>query len=179
MSARTRILTRGCTLAAAIGSLVACTSSGHLATTSTGAQTGSTTASVRWWSNSAVQAGSTIDATRPDVAAARLQPSRTDYCHMLTQTLASGKSPLAGVGAADPRLRSAMTAFISELQKVAPASVSADWRVVGGAVLALVNAGGKAPKGSSLDGTAVEKAAAAIAADAGHSCGVNLSAHVP
>jgi hypothetical protein len=179
MNARTRLLTGSCTLAVAAGSLVACTSSTHRATTPTGAPTGSTVASVRWWSNSQVQAGSTIDASKPDAAVAKLQPSRTDYCHMLTQTVASGKSPLAGVAATDPKLRSSMTAFIGELQKVAPAAVSSDWKVVGTAVLALVNAGGKAPKASAVDGAALQKASAAIAADASSSCGVDLAAQTP
>ena len=130
----------------------------------------------RWWSNSAVSTGSTIDQSHPDSAAAKLHPSRHDYCRMLEQTLAAGKTILSGASASDPALIDSMTAFISELQRVAPAEVTAAWRVLGKTVLALVESGGVAPKASGGDGAAIQSAAAAVAADAKMNCNVDLSA---
>jgi hypothetical protein len=176
---RLRRIATGCGLAIAATSLVSCSANAAHHTTTSAPSQASTAVATRWWSNSAVDSGSTIDASRPDSAAANLQPSRTDYCGMLEQTIASGKSPLSGMAASDPALRNTMTAFIGELEKVAPAEVSADWQVVGTAVLGLVNAGGKAPKTAAVDGTAVQNATAAIAADAESGCGVDLSPEVP
>jgi hypothetical protein len=94
---------------------------------------------------------------------------------MLRQTVTAGKAVLPHGAASDPVLIQSLSAFIGELQKVAPPAVAADWQVLGQAILPLVKAGGKAPKTSTLDGATVQKAAASVADDAKRSCGVDLS----
>jgi hypothetical protein len=130
----------------------------------------------RWWSNSAVRTGSTIDQARPDSAVARLHPSRREYCGMLEQTRAAGKTILPGAIGSDPALIESMTAFFSELQQVAPSEINAAWRVLGPTVRALVKSGGVAPTTSDGDAAAIREAANAVAADAKKNCNVDLGA---
>ena len=166
----------GCSLAVVAAAAVGCTSSAaHHAASSSGSG-GSSTVAARWWSNSAAHVGSTIDKGHADAAVAKLHQSRADYCGMIRQTAAAGKTILPGVAAADPALISTMIAFVSELQKVAPNEVAADWQVIGKAVMTLVKSGGTAPKTPQVDGAAIQKAAAAVAADAEKNCHVDLSA---
>jgi hypothetical protein len=155
--------------------LVGCTSHAGRSATATGTSSGSTVVAKRWWSNSAVTAGSTIDAAHPKSAAAKLHPSRDDYCRMIEQTLAAGKSILPQARASDPAYIESMTAFIGELQKVAPAEITADWRVVGTAVVTLVRSGGVAPKTGSGDAAAIERATSEVATDAKKNCDVDLA----
>jgi hypothetical protein len=129
----------------------------------------------RWWSNSAVKTGSTIDKSRPDSATAKLHPSRHEYCGMLEQTLAAGKTILPGAIGSDPAFIASITAFFSELQRVAPVEINDAWRVLGQAVEALVKSGGVAPKASGRDGAAIQAASAAVAADAEKNCNVDLA----
>lgn len=129
----------------------------------------------RWWSNSAAPAGSRIDAARPDRAATKLSPSRTDYCGMLRQTIAAGKSILPNATATDPALRVATTAFVAELRAVAPSPVSGAWRTLGTALVDLVRAGGDPAKVRGGDPKATAAAVRTIAADAKGQCRVNLA----
>jgi hypothetical protein len=133
----------------------------------------STVVATRWWSNDAAAAGSTIDPKKPKAKAAKLHASQSEYCGMLEQTLAAGKSILPGVSASDPALLTATEAFISEVQQVAPADVAGQWRVVGDAVVQFVKSGGKS---LGTDSRAVSKAVQDISLDARTSCHVDLSA---
>jgi hypothetical protein len=134
----------------------------------------------RWWSNTEVKAGSTIEPGSPDAAVSKLHASRTDYCTMLRQTLAAGKSILPGVTAADPALLISSKAFVGEIQKVAPSAIASSWRVLGTAVIALVESRGDTTKATKeIDAAAVQKAGSTVASDAKHSCGVDLSAAKP
>jgi hypothetical protein len=98
---------------------------------------------------------------------------------MLRLTVTAGKSILPGVTASDPALLASTKAFVAEIEKVAPHSVSSSWHVLGAAVLALVASGGDPAKVKGIDATAVQSAGSAISADAKHSCGVDLSAPAP
>lgn len=151
-------------------SLSACTSA---------KKAGSTTSSVapatRWWSNASVTVGSTIDPAHPTAAAAQLHQSRGDYCTMLKQTLAVGKSILPSGAAADPRLLTTTDAFVAEIQAVAPAAVQAPWHVLAPVIIQLVRSGGALPT-SVPTGTSVNlQAAIAINNDAKANCHVDLS----
>jgi hypothetical protein len=164
----------GCALALAATSVVSCSSSAAHRSGPDSASADQTVAT-RWWSNSAVQTGSKISKTRPDSAVTKLHPSRKDYCGMLEQTVAAGKALLPHGAASDPAVIDSLSAFIGELQKVAPAEVAADWQVLGKAMLALVKAGGKAPKTPVVDGATVNTAATSVAADAKQICRIDLS----
>jgi hypothetical protein len=129
----------------------------------------------RWWSNSAAPAGSTIDTHDPEAAVGRLHASPTDYCGMLRQTLAAGHSILPNVTANDPALLTSTKAFMAELEAVAPPTVARSWKVLGPAVIALVESGGDLTKVKGIDAAAVGTAARKVAADARRSCGVDLS----
>jgi hypothetical protein len=132
----------------------------------------------RWWSNSAVPAGSAIDAAHPAAAAAGLHESRHDYCGMLKQTVAAGKSILPGVKADDPVLLTSTKAFVAEIAQVAPGGVHGQWQVLGPVILALVKSGGDTTALKSIDVHAVAQSADAIAADSIKNCGVNLASAV-
>jgi hypothetical protein len=169
--------------AALVPGLVACTGSDSaparpsgspVPSTSTSA-TSSRIAATRWWSNGAVTEGSTIDPKNPTAARSRLQPSRGEYCAMLKQTVAAGKSILPGATADDPALLTSTKAFVAELEAVAPSSLTGPWKVLGGAVLTLVGSGGDTAKVKGIDAAAVRRSATTVAADAKHSCGVDLS----
>jgi hypothetical protein len=129
----------------------------------------------RWWSNSANSIGSTLDPQDPEAGAAALSVSPIDYCRMLRQTVAAGKSILPGVTANDPALLTSTRAFLAELEAVAPTSVAGSWQVLGRAVITFVESGGGLAAVKRGDAAAVRKAASAVAADAKHSCGVDLS----
>jgi hypothetical protein len=129
----------------------------------------------RWWSNSGNAAGSVLDTKHPETGAAGLSTSPTDYCGMLRQTVAAGKSILPGVTANDPALLTSTRAFFAELEAVAPSSVAGPWRVLGAAVITFVESGGDSTAVKKVDAVAVRKAASTVAADAKRSCGVDLS----
>lgn len=137
---------------------------------------GGAAVATRWWSNSAAPAGSTIAPGQPDGAAARLHPSRPQYCAMLKQTLAAGRSILPGVAADDPARTAAAVAFVTELQHVAPAEVASSWQVLGNTIIAVVRSGGDPSRITGVDAAATRAAVAAVSADATSRCGVNLSA---
>jgi hypothetical protein len=129
----------------------------------------------RWWSNSAHRVGSTLDTNHPEAGSAGLSASPTDYCGMLRQTIAAGRSILPGVTANDPALLTSTRAFLAELEAVAPASIAGSWQVLGPAVITFVESGGDSAKVKTVDAAAVRKAVSAVAADAKRSCGVDLS----
>jgi hypothetical protein len=129
----------------------------------------------RWWSNSAHGVGTVLDPKNPEDGAAGLGPSSSDYCGMLRQTVAAGKSILPGVTAKDPALLTSTRAFVAELEAVAPASIAGSWQVLGPAVTTLVESGGDLASVKRVDVAAVRKAANTVAADAKRSCGVDLS----
>ena len=129
----------------------------------------------RWWSNSANKVGSVLDTKHPEAGAAGLSASPTDYCGMLRQTVAAGKSILPNVTANDPALLISTRAFLAELEAVAPPSVAGSWQVLGPAVITFVESGGDSTSVKRVDAAAVRKAASTVAADAKRSCGVDLS----
>lgn len=162
--------------AAAAGAVVIALATGCSSTKHPGTQpTGSP--ATRWWSNNAAAAGSTIAPQDPTAAAAKLDASRTEYCQMLTQTLAVGKSLLPSAEAKDPRLLPTTEAFVSEIQAVAPANVQSSWKVLGPVILALVRSGGALPTNNSGQ-TSNFAAAQTINADAKANCHVDLSSVV-
>jgi len=129
----------------------------------------------RWWSNRMNKMGSVLDPKHPEAGAAGLSVSPTDYCGMLRQTVAAGRSILPGVTANDPALLTSTRAFLAELEAVAPDSVAGSWQVLGRAVITFVESGGDSTAVKTVDAAAVRKAASMVAADAKHSCGVDLS----
>jgi hypothetical protein len=169
--------------------LTGCTggSSGHrssaaptLGSTPAAATLGSTpAAATRWWSNSAAKAGSAIDLADPLAAADRLHTSQTDYCTMLRDTVSAGRSILPGVTADDPALVAATRAFVAELQRVAPQPLAASWKVLGTAIVSLVESGGDVTKVGAVDTQAVRRASTTIAQDARSSCHVEVRAARP
>jgi hypothetical protein len=165
--------------AGALLPVAACTSSGskaaNEASSAPSASTSSAAVATRWWSNSATKAGTRIDVKNPQAAARQLHGSKADYCSMLEQTVTAGKSILPNVTANDPALLTSTKAFVAELEAVAPSMVAGAWKVLGGAVVALVSSGGDTTKVKGIDAAAVSRAAATVAADAKRSCGVDLS----
>jgi hypothetical protein len=153
----------------------ACTTAANKAVVPRVASSSSSLVATRWWSNSASPAGTVIDVNRPEAAAANLHESKADYCGMLRQTVAAGRSILAGVTANDPALVISTKAFVAEIEASAPSSIAGSWQVLGPAVLTLVESGGDTTKVKGIDAAAVSKAAGTVAADAKHSCGVDLS----
>lgn len=153
------------------GTLAGC--GGSSGGTSHSSSSSSPPAATRWWSNSAVTVGSTVSPADPEAAAARLSPSQADYCGMLKQTLAANKSLVSAITATDPALAVSARAFLAEIQRVAPASVTGQWHVLGPAVLELVKSGGTSGLPSNLG--ALTSAANAISSDAQTNCGVDLS----
>jgi hypothetical protein len=129
----------------------------------------------RWWSNSVHKLGTVLDTEHPEAGAEGLSASPIDYCGMLRQTVAAGKSILPGVTANDPALLTSTRAFLAELEAVAPAPVAGSWQVLGPAVITLVESGGDLASVTRVDAAAVRKAAGTVAADAKRSCGVDLS----
>jgi hypothetical protein len=179
MSARSRAVA-ACAAIALAPVAAACTSASGTTPTDAASlpvsvATSSSLVATRWWSNSASQAGSTIDPKNPEGAAGRLQTSPTDYCGMIRQTLAAGHSILPNVTANDPALLTSTQAFLAELEAVAPSAVAGSWKVLGPAVLTIVHSGGDWTKVKGVDAAAVRKAASTVAAHAKHSCGVDLN----
>jgi hypothetical protein len=136
----------------------------------------STFEATRGWSNAAGPAGAAIDPSAPNAGGGKLSPSKDDYCGMLEQTLAAGKSILPGISATDPALLTSTRAFIGELQKVAPPDVRAAWQTLGSAVITIAESGGDAGKLAKLDAKGVGEAANQVAASAKKDCGLDLSA---
>ena len=168
-----------CAVVSAAPMMAACTTGGASSSprsiTVGGETFSSALVATRWWSNSAHALGSTIDTANPEAGAAGLNASESQYCGMLRQTVAAGKSILPGVTANDPALLTSTRAFMAELEAVAPATVAGSWQVLGPAVITLVESGGDSAAVKKVDAVAVRKAAGTVAADAKHSCGVDLS----
>ena len=160
---------------AVVAAVAGCSSSHPKKAADHGTTSPSTFVATRWWSNAAVTAGSKINPDHPDAAAKDLHPSQADYCAMLKQTVAAGKSILPDITATDPALLTSAKAFIAEIQAVAPAGITGQWQLVGPAVLSLVKSGGDTGKLPAVDLGALTKAASAIAADSLATCGVDLS----
>ncbi len=145
------------------------------ASTSSAASTSAAaTPATRWWSNSAVKVGSTIDPAHPGAAAASLHPSQTDYCGMLRQTVKAGKSLLTNAQTANSALRIGIEAFVPEISAVAPAPITAQWRVLGPFVLAAAKAG-QLPSAAGSGATQALEAVSLVAADAKTRCGLDLT----
>ena len=176
----TRRVAAVCAVVAVVPLAAACSggsgASGGLPSISFGSQSfSSALVATRWWSNSAHQVGSVLDTKHPEAGTAGLTVSPTDYCGMLRQTVAAGRSILPGVTANDPALLTSTRAFLAELEAVAPPSVAGPWQVLGHAVITFVESGGDSTAVKTVDAAAVRKAAGTVAADAKHSCGVDLS----
>lgn len=140
------------------------------------ASAGRTFAPARWWSNSAVVAGSTVNPHGVDAALRSLRPSRSDYCGMLRDTAAAGRSVFAGVSAADGGLQLTVRAFVAEVSAVAPASVSGAWHTLGPALVAIATSGGDLTRVKGVDARKVQRAASVIALDAKAHCHLSLTA---
>jgi hypothetical protein len=170
-----------CAAASMVPAIAACTGGGSpahqpLPSLTIGGQSySSALTATRWWSNRANPVGSSLDTVHPEAGAAGLSTSPTDYCGMLRQTVAAGRSILPGVTANDPALLTSTRAFLAELEAVAPAPVAGPWRVLGPAVITLVESGGDSAAVKTVDAAAVSAAARTVAADAKRSCGVDLS----
>jgi hypothetical protein len=179
MFTRARLLTACAALALAPAAAACGGSSPKSHPTSDGPSSPSSSlVATRWWSNSATTAGSTIDPKHPEAVAAQLDASKTDYCGMLRQTAAAGRSILPNVTANDPALLISTKAFVAELEAVAPSSVAGSWEVLGPAVITIVESGGGSAAVKKIDAAAVQEAARTVAADAKRSCGVDLSSGV-
>jgi hypothetical protein len=113
------------------------------------------------------------------VAAAKWWQNGSGYCGMLEQTLKAGKSILPNASASDPTLHGVTTAFISDLERVAPANVAPSWKVLGDLIIKLVQANGDPSAVKGVDVAKVQAAVAAVSTDAKSRCGVKLapSAH--
>ena len=101
--------------------------------------------------------------------------SAGDYCGMLRETVAAGRNILPGVSASDPSLLTSTREFVTSVERLAPSPVAASWKVVGGAVLRLVGSGGRLPRVTGAERSAVERAATAIADHARTSCHLDLA----
>jgi hypothetical protein len=178
-----RQLTAACLTLAAATTLAACSGSGSgsdsptsgapVATGTNSAPTPQSTIATRWWSNGAASDGSTIDPSDPTAAAGKLKPNRDQYCTMLKETVAAGRSILPGATANDPRLLASTEAFVAELQAVAPTQVSAQWKTLGGVLVQFVKTGGKST--GDIATTKLTAAATVISTDAKSRCGVDIS----
>lgn len=171
-----RRVVASCAATVLAASVAACSGASHSGAASDSTSISSASNDTRWWSNSATSAGSRVDTSKPDAVAAKLHPSRTDYCGMLRQTVAAGKAVFGGASA-DPAWVHTLTAFVQELQRVAPQQVSADWQLLGDSMLTLVRNAGKTPAPHPAAApAAIEQAAAHVAADAKTTCNVDLAA---
>jgi hypothetical protein len=170
---RSARLCAGVAVAASALALAACTGTSHPATKASAA---SKFVATRWWSNSAATVGSRIDPKNAAAIAAKLQPSKADYCGMLSATVKAGKSILPGISATDPALLASTEAFIAEIEQVAPADVSGQWQVLGPVVVGMVRSGGVTSAMPKMDPAAVTAAATAVAKHALTVCKVDLSA---
>jgi hypothetical protein len=94
---------------------------------------------------------------------------------MLRDTLAAGHSILPNASASDPALHAAATAFINELQHVAPPEVAASWQILGDFIITLVQANGNPSAVQAVDSAKVSAAVATVSSDAQSRCGVSLS----
>jgi hypothetical protein len=157
--------------------MTAC-SAGSPSTHTTSSSTGSTAAAsvTRWWSDSAAPKNSTIHASDPSAAAAKLRPNRVGYCSLLSQTqqgIASIAHDYSG-----QRLEVAVTAFLDELEALAPGTLGQEWRTVGSSILGVVNSqgqGGKSLLPAGVTKAEVDAASKAISADASSFCHLDLS----
>ena len=140
------------------------------------ASAGRTFAALRWWSNTAVRAGSAVDAAGADSVVGSLHPSRSDYCGMLRQTTKAGKSLFSGVSPADKGMQSTVRAFVAEVSAVAPAALASAWHTVGVAIVAVATSGGHLSRVKGVEPAQVQRAAGVIAADAEAHCHLVLSA---
>lgn len=154
-----------------LATLAACT-----ATTSSPLTHPATSVATRFWSGGAGAAGSTIDPAHP--AATPAHPSAGAYCQILTSSSAAGVNVLQGVAANDPKLATTTRAWLADVQAAAPTPLSAQWKLLGQALLALVSSGaspGAAKLPSGVTAAQVTAASAAISADAKANCGIDLS----
>lgn len=95
---------------------------------------------------------------------------------MLRQTVQAGKAIFGSSLTTDPAWVGTLTAFLEELERVAPSEVSADWQLLGDAMIKLVQGGGKVPvAGAASSAPSIEQAAGRVAADAKSACDVDLS----
>ncbi len=173
LSAVRRLLSLGSAGLIAVMASTACSGSQHAGSGSTPSAPNSTVAT-RWWSDNAADKGSTISLGDPTAAAGKLHPDRREYCTMLQQTVAAGKSILPGVTRADPRLLASTEAFVSELQQVAPSQVSKQWKLLGDALVEFVKSQGQSLGSVTTQQMAV--AAQVISTDASQQCHVNVAA---
>jgi hypothetical protein len=130
----------------------------------------------RFWSGGAGAPGATIDPAQP--AAPPAHASAGAYCQILSSTAAAGVDVLHGVGANDPALATTTRAWLADVQAAAPTSLSAQWKLLGQAMLTLVESGsspGTAKLPSGVAAAQVSAATAAISADAKANCGLDLA----
>jgi hypothetical protein len=134
-------------------------------------------AAARWWSDSAAAKDSTIRATDPSFAAAKLRPDRATYCSLLSQTQQS--IAMIARTYSGQRLQVAVTAFLDELEAVAPGALAQEWRTVGSSMLAVIDSQGRSGKAllpAGMTKNDVNAASKRISADASSECNLTLAA---
>jgi hypothetical protein len=132
----------------------------------------------RWWSTSESEVGSTVEAGDADDATKVLAPDRGAYCQALADTMAAGNSIFpADIDVGSPAYLGAVTTFVREMQAMAPGEVSAQWRVLGDTILAVVESEGDATRLVLPDGVtaeSVQAASDAVGANAQEACGLAI-----
>ena len=139
----------------------------------------STTVATRWWQDDAAAVGSTINPNNPTAAARKLHPDRQSYCTILSETVSAGHNILAGVSATDPATLVTVTAWLAELQAVAPTQLDAAWHTMSSAITTLIGSHGSATSPlvpAGMTAAQISQASQTIAADAKSSCGLTLAA---
>lgn len=133
-------------------------------------------APTRWWETPRSAAGSEIDAADPEAGARSLSPDRDAYCAILEQTAERGEGFIpADIDPANENYVAASSAFVHEVQALAPAEVREDWETYGAMLLALFESGGDIESlllPDALTAEQIDAAAVAIDEDARARCGL-------
>ena len=105
--------------------------------------------------------------------------SPTDYCQALDDTLAAGGNLFAiDTDAASPEYTATATAFIRDIQGLAPAELEDAWDTLGGVLLAMIDSGGDATQldlPAGVESADVDAASIAISAHAEDTCGLRAT----
>lgn len=129
----------------------------------------------RWWSDSAGSSGSTIDLGDPTAAASGVHPSQPEYCGILKATANATKAQLSTMQTKNAASVATLQAFVAELQASAPSEVSGAWKVLGGALLALVNSKAGHVSTGTATSAQIEAASQAIVRNAEQKCGLTAA----
>lgn len=132
---------------------------------------------VRWWSTPDEEVGSIIDGSEGD-SSVDLEPNLGAYCQALDDTVSAGNGLFPeGVDPASDEYAESVTAFVREMQAMAPDEMQDAWQDLGGVMLAIVAARGDASK-LDLPAEATEASIASasdtISAHAQSDCGLSI-----